>query len=254
MAIFIDVPGVVAPVDNNWLSIISVPSTLPLTGLAFYNAIENAVVSAGRLQSMALWVGSTVLTTPYTATTDPLIVTVGAAQMMQMTKARNDRLVFPPVPGGAAWPFTPTTGFSFSFPVRVDVNSGTNGFLNCFGFRFQGLLSGATSYLQVQKPYSGGTANLSAATTITDLMIVGISYDTASHTLKVYKNGVLVGTSVSANWETPGTGNVAVLGSIFNAGTPSDATYGDLVGYSRALTDAEMLEVSSYLSDRFGVV
>jgi len=253
MPIFIDVPGVVAPVDDNWLPIVSVPSSFPLDGLAFYNAIENAVLSSGRLQSMALWVGSTVLTTPY-ATTDPLIVTVGSAQMMQTTKARDDRLVFPPVPGGAAWPFTPTTGFSFSFPVRVDVNSGTNGFLNCFGFRFQGLLSGATSYLQVQKPYGGGTANASAITTITDLMVVGITYDVATTTLKIYKNGVLVGSNVSANWGAPSTATVAVYGSIFNAGTPSDATYGDLVGYSRAITDAEMLEVSDYLSDRFGVV
>lgn len=254
MPIFIDVPGVVAPVDDNWTPIISVPSTFPLDGLAFYNAIENAVLSSGRLQSMALWVGSTVMSAPYTATADPLIVTVGSAQMMQTTKARGDRLVIPPIPGGAAWPFTPTTGFSFSFPVRVDVNSGTNGFLNCFGFRFQGLLSGATSYLQVQKPYGGGTANASAITTITDLMIVGITYDTATTTLKIYKNGVLVGSNVSANWQTPSTSSVAVLGSIFNPGTPSDATFGDLVGYSRAITDAEMLEVSDYLSDRFGVV
>jgi len=254
MPIFIDVPGVVAPVDNNWTPIISVPSTFPLDGLAFYNAVAGAVLSSGRLQSMALWVGSTVMSAPYTATVDPLIVTVGSAQMMQMTKARNDRLVFPSVPGGAAWPFTPTTGFSFSFPVRVDVNSGANGFLNAFGFRFQGLLSGATSYLQVQKPYGGGTANLSAATTITNLMVVGITYDTATATLKIYKNGVLVATNVSANWQTPSTATVAVYGSIFNAGTPSDATYGDLVGYSRAITDAEMLEVSSYLSARFGVV
>lgn len=254
MAIFIDVPGVVAPVDNNWTPIISIPSTFPLDGLAFYNAVAGAVLSSGRLQSMALWVGSTVMSAPYTATVDPLIVTVGSAQMMQMTKARNDRLVIPPIPGGAAWPFTPTTGFSFVFPVRVDVNSGTNGFLNAFGFRLQGLLNAGTSYLQVQKPYSGGTANLSAATTVTDLMIVGISYDTATTTLKIYKNGVLVATNVSANWQTPGIGNVAVYGSIFNPGTPSDATYGDLVGYSRALTNAEMLAVSSYLSNRFGVV
>lgn len=253
MAIFIDVPGVVAPVDNNWTPIISVPSTFPLAGLAFYNAVSDAVLSAGRLQSMALWVGSKVMTAPYTATTDPLIVTVGAAQMMQTTKARGDRLVFPPVPGGAAWPFTPTTGFSFSFPVRVDVNSGTNGFLNAFGFRFQSVLSSGTSYLQVQKAYSGGTANLMPATTITDLMVVGITYDVATTTLKIYKNGVLIGTSVSANWESP-IGSVAVFGSTYNPGTPSDATFGDLVGYSRAITGAEMLEVSDYLSDRFGVV
>jgi len=252
MAIFIDVPGVVAPVDDNWLSVISVPSTFPLDGLAFYNAIENAVLSSGRLQSMALWVGSTVMSAPYTATVDPLIVTVGSASMMQTTKARGDRLVIPPIPVGAAWPFTATTGFSFSFPVRVDVNSGTNGFLNCFGFRFQGLLNAGTSYLQVQKSYSGGTANLMPATTITDLMIVGITYDTATTTLKIYKNGVLIGTNVSENWGTP-TGSVAVFGSTYNPGTPSDATYGDLVGYSRALTDAEMLAVSTYLSSRFGV-
>jgi len=253
MPIFIDVPGVVAPVDDNWTPIISVPSTFPLDGLAFYNAIENAVLSSGRLQSMALWVGSTVMSAPYTATVDPLIVTVGSASMMQTTKARGDRLVIPPIPAGGSWPFTATTGFSFSFPVRVDVNSGTNGFLNCFGFRFQSVLSSGTSYLQVQKTYSGGTANLMPATTITDLMIVGITYDTATTTLKIYKNGVLIGTSVSVNWEAP-TASVAVFGSTYNPGTPSDATFGDLVGYSRAITDAEMLEVSDYLSDRFGVV
>lgn len=253
MPIFIDVPGVVAPVDDNWLPIASVPSSFPLDGLAFYNAIENAVLSSGRLQSMALWVGSTVMSAPYTATVDPLIVTVGSASMMQTTKARGDRLVIPPIPVGGSWPFTATTGFSFSFPVRVDVNSGTNGFLNCFGFRFQSVLSSGTSYLQVQKAYSSGTANLMPATTITDLMVVGITYDVATTTLKIYKNGVLIGTSVSANWEPPGA-SVAVFGSTYNPGTPSDATYGDLVGYSRALTDAEMLEVSDYLSDRFGVV
>lgn len=249
MAIIIDVPGIAAA-GVDWPIIPSVPATLPLDGLISYLAVQGAAINPdGRIDALNQFVGADALVRS-SAPNAPIVETVSGIDWVRTAIARLDRLIPPPGPIGGAWDYGDAAGLSVSFPVEMlDLTTESQGLITIGGFRVRFRVG----VLQIQKTIAGGgTQTITPSFNWDDPCIVGLTYDVASNTCRVYRNGVQVVQSVSANWGAI-TSELPVYGSTFNGSFPSEARLGDLIRHNRELTAAEMLAVSDYLRDRFGI-
>jgi hypothetical protein len=202
MPIFIDVPNLVVPADNDWTLIPDVPVQFPLDELADYFAVEGALVVDDKVSSAAAWraVGALASSTSATA---PTIVDVNGVSMFTTVRASSQSLIRPGSSFGPYWQDPAGDEFTFVFPVQALLADGSIlGFINAFGFRLRGYHSGSSWKLNIQRAYSGGTNTFEVVTDLANVCIIAMSYNTATNTLKLYKNGTLIASDTTVNWGT----------------------------------------------------
>lgn len=249
MAKLIKVPGIPSPAVD-WVLLPAGPATIPLDGLVSYLSVTGHTTNAqNRVGGLSRWVGSDELVAPFAAV-GPSIEAVSGVDWLRTTVANQERLIAAPAPSGSPWNYGGASGLTCLFPVAMqNLVTTSQGLLTVGNFRIR--MQPTT--LQVQKPYSGGTQSHATTLSWAAPLVLGITYDVASQTLKTWKDGALLSTVSSPNWGEIVPSAVVVYGSTFNSGNPSEARLGDFVRYDRALTAAEMAAVTGFLGARFGI-